>query len=160
MAMGCMWKNHLKGRKKPWVSKDQYPLLCQAFVLCKNGGFPYTMVMFSLKEGHFLYLTSLQTFYHFLYCSFLVLTLIVQQHVPLIVQGMLLGTGQMSYYDSPIWNLIQLLYYVVAGGERKGTPRSVYWCERWPCHYMGSKPWTRKGTSGGLRAMHVSPIVI
>ena len=63
-----------------------------SFLLCENGGFPYIVVVFLLKEGTFLYLTSLQTFYHFLYCSIMVLILIVQQHVPLTVRGMLLHT--------------------------------------------------------------------
>ena len=51
------------------------------------------MMMFLVKERFFLYLTSLQTFYSLLYYSILVLTLmVVQQHVPLIVRVMLLGT--------------------------------------------------------------------
>ena len=50
------------------------------------------MMMFLVKERFFLYLTSLQTIYSLLYCSILVLALMVQQHVPLIVRVMLLGT--------------------------------------------------------------------
>ena len=46
----------------------------------------------------------------------------IQQHVPLIVRGMLPGTqGQVSNHDSSIWILIQLLYYITAGEERKHT---------------------------------------
>ena len=153
MTMGCMWKTLWKGEKTTGEQGS-------SFVLCNNGGFPCIVVIFSLKERPFPYLASLQTFSSFLYFSPLVLTLIVQQHVPFIVRGMLLGTRWMSHYDSLIWTLLQLLYYIVAEGERKDTLRSVYRHERWPYHYVGRKPWIRKGTSRGVRAMHVSPIVV
>ena len=91
MTMEYTWKTLWKGWKttgeQGWMS-----LALSSFLLCENGGFLYTVVVFLLKEGPFLYLPSLQTFYHFLYCSILVLILIVQQHVPLTVRGMLLHT--------------------------------------------------------------------
>ena len=66
----------------------------------------------------------------------------------------------MSNCNSPIWTLIPLLYYVAAIGERVSTPRSIWWREKWPCHYVGNNPWTKKGTLGALRVMHVSPTMV
>ena len=54
--------------------------------------FPCTIMVFFLKERSFLNLTSLQTFYSFLKGSLLVIPLMVQQHVPFIVRGMLSDT--------------------------------------------------------------------
>ena len=64
-------KNPLKCGKtmgdQGWISLD-----LSSFVLRKNGGFPCIVVIFSLKEGPFLYLTSLQTLYPFFYPNSLV----------------------------------------------------------------------------------------
>ena len=124
ITMGCTWKTIWKGEKttgeQGWI-----PFALSSFVLCKNGGLPYTVMIFSLRRD--LFSTSLPyklSTIFFIVLS-LVLTLIVQQHVPLIIRGILLGTGQVSHYDSPIWTLIQLIYYVVAGGERMITSRLV-----------------------------------
>ena len=56
----------LRMGEKPWVSKGECPLLLQAIYYVKNGSFPCTIMVLFLKERHFLYLTSLQTFYSFL----------------------------------------------------------------------------------------------
>ena len=53
------------------------------------------------------------------------------------------------------WTLLQLRYYLVAGGER--MPTSALWHEGgWLCHYMGNNSWAMRGTSKVLQMIHVS----
>ena len=53
------------------------------------------------------------------------------------------------------WTLLQLRYYLVAGGERMST--SALWHEGgWLCHYMGNNSWAMRGTSKVLQMIHVS----
>ena len=52
--------------EKSRVSKGESPLLLQVLYYVRNGSVPCTVMVFFLKERHFLYLTSLQTFYSFL----------------------------------------------------------------------------------------------
>ena len=80
ITMGCTWKTIWKGEKtageQGWIS-----LALSSFVLRKNGGLPYTVMIFSLRKD--LFSTSLPyklSTIFFIVLS-LVLTLIVQQHV-------------------------------------------------------------------------------
>ena len=56
---------------------------------------------------------------------------------------------------SLFWTLLQLRYYLVAGGER--TPTSGLWHGgRWLYHCMGNNSWPMKGTSEVLKMIHTS----
>ena len=95
----------LRRDKKPRVSKGGMSLILLSSLLCKkNGSFPCTMMVFFLKEGHFSLSHFPTNFLLFSLmfspgscccspCSFFFF-LMVQQHVPRRVRGMLPSTKE------------------------------------------------------------------